>query len=80
MEENLNSGQSGASPISIDQVANRCMDAPGYVLFAAILTPEIDSNGFNVIQMTYHRSNFSFEDTKKAIEAFIAHYNKDSGF
>ena len=47
-----------------EAVAKRCMDSPGYVIFAAVLTNKKDARGFPTIDHLYRRYHFSFEDAQ----------------
>ena len=52
----------------VNDIANRCMDSAGYLLFAAYLTPKRDNEGRPIIEFQYRRYHFPFEDAKTGIE------------
>ena len=52
------------------EILSKCLDAPGYVVFVGIITPQLDAEGRNVLNFKYKRSMFSFEDTSIAIKQF----------
>lgn len=54
-------------PLSPHAIAEKCLDSPGYILFAAILTPKKDSENRNIIEYTYRRYQFALEDGKQAV-------------
>lgn len=61
----------------IEQLIQQCKDAPGFVLFAGVLTPDETKDGNRQIQFYYRRHQFNLEDTAKAVKAFKAHFHKD---
>ena len=63
--------------LSLKGIIEQCMDAPGYVLFTAIIEPNKDPEKPNVIQYKFRRFHFSFEDTKHAIAAFKDFYRDE---
>lgn len=62
---------------SLKGILNKCLDAGGYVVFVAVIGKDKDEKGFNLIEYNYRRANFSFEDTKRAIEEFSKQYKND---
>jgi len=64
----------------VQQISKACEDAPGYVLFAAVLQKNRDPvSGNNRIDFHYRRYHFAFEDTKQAIEEFRKHLEREIG-
>ena len=72
------SGAQGNPPaLTIEEVTKKCLDAPGYMMFTAVLTNKKDQRGAFMIDFHYNRSNFSFEDTRNAVEEFKKAYMAD---
>lgn len=63
--------------VTLDSIQKECMDAPGYVIFAAILTNERDEKGKSIIKYNYKRYQFSYEDTRNSIDELIKFFRKD---
>ena len=63
--------------ITMDEIINKCMDAPGLILFAGVLTNERDKHGKNIIRTFYRRINFSLNDVKAMTSEFNNHYRHD---
>lgn len=63
---------SNATPglVTVETIKNKCLDSQGYVLFVGIIRPERDPQGNNLIDFHYIRQNYSFEDTRKAVDEF----------
>lgn len=57
-------------PNDLKALLDQCLDSPGYVVFAAILTPQRDQDGYAVIDHHYRRYHFALEDSKSAITQF----------
>jgi len=63
------------SPLDVIQKA--CLDSPGYVVFAAILSQETDAQGNPQVTFRYQRNRFSLEDTQQAIRQFQKHLDDE---
>ena len=63
--------------ITIDSIRNECLDSPGFVIFAGVISQERDSAGNNRIDWRYIRKSFSYEDVKKALGAFERSFFND---
>jgi hypothetical protein len=61
----------------LQRIIRECENAPGYVLFAGILTENVNADGNRAIQFFYTREHFSLEDTAKATKAFRKHLHQD---
>lgn len=58
-------------------IASQCLDAQGYLLFAAILSPIRDKNGHGKINFQYRRYHLSLEDAKQAVMALKEFVDKE---
>ena len=63
--------------LSPEGIAKRCMDSPGYVLFAAVLTNKKDAKGFPMLDTFYKRYQLSFEATGEWVKILAAEVRKD---
>lgn len=52
--------------LDLKQITTQCMDSPGYLLFAAFLTPKRDGEGQNIIDFQYRRYHLGLADAKTA--------------
>lgn len=50
----------------VDELAKACLDAPGYCVMIAILTPNPDPTQLPVVQYHYRRYHFGLEDARNA--------------
>jgi hypothetical protein len=55
---------------SLYEISKACMDSPGYVIFAAVITDKADEKGARIIDFHYRRYQFGFEDVKTTIDKF----------
>lgn len=76
-EKNATPDPQGSPDINLEQIVKECLDSPGYVIFAGVLSRDRDEKGFNTVTFRYRRYNFAFEDTRKAVEVFKQEYEKD---
>ena len=63
--------------VTLDSIRNECLDAPGYVIFAGVISNERDAQGNNLINFRYIREKFSYDDTKTAVDQFKAALVRD---
>jgi hypothetical protein len=59
-----------SNDISLESITKQCKDAPGYVVFLATIERGKETNAKPVLHFNYRRYQFSFEDTRAAIQAF----------
>ena len=63
--------------LDLKQIASKCLDSEGYVIFAAFLTPEKDAAGNQIIDHQYRRYHFSLEDAKQSTRVFKEFVKKE---
>ena len=66
--------------LDLKQIMSKCLDSPGYLLFAAIRTPKKDGNGAEIIDYQYRRYHLNLEDSKQAgreLQEFVKKEIKD---
>jgi len=56
--------------LSIEEVAQKCKDAKGYVLFVGVMSDAEDKEGNKLIDFHYLRFHFALEDVKETIKQF----------
>ena len=55
--------------IMLDEILKTCMDAPGYVVFAAAIGTDPKTGG-QVLNFQYRRYHLGIEDVKLAVKGF----------
>jgi hypothetical protein len=61
----------------LDAIMEKALSARGFVLFAAVLQEEKDSDGNRKIEFIYTRHKYTFEDLTKAVMAFREQATRD---
>ena len=61
----------------IKHIISKCLDSPGYVLFAAVLSPLRDKDGRAIINHEYRRYHFPLEDSKAAVDVLKGFVDKE---
>jgi hypothetical protein len=59
------------------EIAKRCIDAPGYLLFAAVLTGQKDAQGNPLVEFQYRRYHLGLEDAKGAAAVLAKEVNTE---
>lgn len=65
----MNNGTPKKPNLELESILNSCSDSPGYLLFAAVLSPRRDAIGNNMIDFQYRRYHMNLEDAKQAAAA-----------
>jgi hypothetical protein len=63
----------------LEEIIQKCLDSPGYVVFVGALSDKRDEKGNNLIDFKYKRYQFSYEDTSRAIKEFQSALKDDIG-
>lgn len=62
---------------TLDKIFLDLSNAKGYVLFAGVLTDELDDHGNNKIVFHYQRTKLGYEDAAKAVKRMKQHVYHD---
>lgn len=73
----INEKSNSNEPEDVKQIAEDCLDSPGYLMFAAQLSSERDKDGRAVINFKYRRYHLSLEDARQACKALKEFVEKE---
>ena len=59
------------------QIMEKCGTAKGYMIYAAIMSPEVDADGNRKIEYKYMRYKFPFEDAYRGVKNLKEHLLRD---
>jgi hypothetical protein len=52
----------------VHELANKCLDSEGYMMFVAYLTPSEKEHGGTLVEHHYRRYHFGLEDAKASLQ------------
>lgn len=56
--------------LTVQQICSKCLDAPGYLVCVAVISPEKDERGHHLINFHYRRYQYDTQDVQLALDKF----------